>query len=147
MFQRILIAWDGSPVALRAFDVAIDVARRYHAELIAVSVAYSPAHAETASDRERTTDAAHRYLQETFSEVSDRAHRAGLDVEHRIITGDAPVRAILHHAHEHAIDLIVCGHHHARRAGRLLLRGVAQDLIADSSVPVLVVSNGTLDLQ
>ena len=47
MFQRILIAWDGSEVSLRAFDAAIDVTRRYDAELTAVSIAYSPAHAET----------------------------------------------------------------------------------------------------
>jgi len=145
MFQRILIAWDGSPVAVRAFDVAIDVTRRYEAELVAVSVAYSPARAETAADREETADAARRYLEETFAEVADRAQRAGLEVAHRIIAGEEPVSAILEHAHEHGADLIVCGHHHARRAGRLLLRGVAQDLVARSEVPVLVISNGTLD--
>ena len=145
MFQRILIAWDGSPVALRAFDVAIDVTRRYQAELVAISVAYTPAHAETAADREETSEAAHRYLEETFNDVADRAQRVGLDVEHRIITGTTPVQAIVDHAHQHGIDLIICGHHHARRAGRLLLRGVAQDLVAQSPIPVLVVANGTLD--
>jgi nucleotide-binding universal stress UspA family protein len=145
MFQRILIAWDGSPVALRAFDVAIDVARRYQAELIAISVAYSPAHAETAGDRQETADAAHRYLRETFDEVIDRAHRVGVDVEHQIVEGETPVRAILDYVHEHGIDLIVCGHHHSRRAGRLLLPGVSQDLVANARVPVLVATNGLLD--
>jgi nucleotide-binding universal stress UspA family protein len=65
MFQRILLAWDGSQVSLSAFDAAIDVARRYEAELVAVSIAYSPAHAETAADRDETADAAHRYLTQT----------------------------------------------------------------------------------
>jgi nucleotide-binding universal stress UspA family protein len=59
MFQRILLAWDGSDLALRACDVAVDVARRYDAELVAVSVSCSPAHAETAADRTETTNAAH----------------------------------------------------------------------------------------
>jgi nucleotide-binding universal stress UspA family protein len=45
MFQRFLLAWDGSHVALRAFDVAIDLVRRYEGELVAVSIAYSPGHA------------------------------------------------------------------------------------------------------
>jgi hypothetical protein len=36
----------------------------------------------------------------------------------------------------------VCGHHPTRRAGRLLLRDIAQDLIQQPA-PVLVVSNGT----
>jgi nucleotide-binding universal stress UspA family protein len=141
MFQRILIAWDGSEVALRAFDAAIDMARRYDAELVAVSIAHSPAHAETAGDRDESTDAAQRYLQETFREVADRAERAGVDVEHQIIEGQAPARALLDHAHEHGFDLLVMGHHHSRRAGRLLLRGVTQQLLAEATIPVLVVSD------
>ena len=111
MFQRIMLAWDGSDVALGAFDVAIDVARRYEAELVAVSVAHSPAHAETRADRRESAQAAHRYLEETFNDVADRAHRAGVDVEHQIIEGATPGEALLAYAHEHGFDLIVCGHH------------------------------------
>lgn len=143
MFQRILFAWDGSEVALRAFDVAIDVTRRYEAELIAVSIAYSPAHAETAADRAESTDAAYRYLEQTFGEVKDRAERAGVEVTHEIIEGDTPARALLAYVHQHGTDLIVCGHHHERRAGRLLLKGITKDLVAGASVPVLVVSDET----
>ncbi|HTU79206.1 MAG TPA: universal stress protein [Solirubrobacteraceae bacterium] len=143
MFQRLLIAWDGSDAALRAFDVAIDVARRYDAELVAVSVAYSPAHAETSGDREESAAAAHRYLRETFAEVADRALRAGVDVEHQIIEGRDPSRALLEHAHEHGFDMIVMGHHRSRSAGRLLLRGVARELLAGATIPLLVVSEQT----
>jgi nucleotide-binding universal stress UspA family protein len=142
MFQRILIAWDGSPASLRAFDAAIDITRRYDAELVAVSVAYSPAHAETGADRRETVDAAHRYLVETFAEVADRAQRAGIEVSHEIVDGDTPAEALSQYAHEHGVDLIVCGHHPTRRAGRLLLRDIAQELIQQPT-PVLVVSNGT----
>jgi nucleotide-binding universal stress UspA family protein len=141
MFQRILLAWDGSELALRAFDAAIDMSRRYEAELVAVSVAYSPTHAETDADRHESSEAAHRYLQSTFHDVADRAQRVGVDVEHQIIDGDTPARALLDHVHEHGFDLIVCGHHHDGRAGRLLLTGLTQDLLASSSVPVLVVSD------
>jgi nucleotide-binding universal stress UspA family protein len=143
MFQRILLAWDGSEVALRAFDVAIDVTRRYEAELTVLSIAYSPAHAETAGDRAESTDAAYRYLQASFDEVKDRAERAGVAAAHDIIEGDPPARALLDYVHRHGTDLIVCGHHHERRAGRLLLKGITQDLIAGAHVPVLVVSDAT----
>jgi nucleotide-binding universal stress UspA family protein len=141
MFQRILLAWDGSELAVRAFDVAIDVTRRYDAELVAVSVAYTPAHAETAADRSETSDAAHRYLESTFAEVADRATRAGVDVSHEIIDGDTPARALLEHVHSYGFDLIVCGHHHDGRAGRLLLTGITQDLLDAGAVPVLVVND------
>lgn len=142
MFQEILIAWDGSPSAEWAFDVAVDLARRYEAELCAGSVAYSPAHAETASDREESVGAARRYLEETFAEVRDRAERAGVHVEHVIIEGDDPASAILDYAHEHGMDLIVVGHHRSKRAGRFLIRGLAEKTIITSDVPVLVVTSG-----
>ena len=139
MFQRFLLAWDGSSVALRAFDVAIDLVRRYEGELVAVSIAYSPGHAETSADREESTAAARHYLEESFTEVRDRADRAGVGVEHEIIRGDQPARALLSYAHEHGFDLIICGQHHSRRAGRLLLHGVAEDLVRAAVTPVLVV--------
>jgi nucleotide-binding universal stress UspA family protein len=141
MLQRILLAWDGSDVALRAFDAAIDLTRRYDAELVAVSIAHSPAHAETAADREETAAAAQRYLTQTFAAVADRAHRAGVEVRHEIIDGQTPARALLDYAHTRGCDLIVCGHHRTGRAGRLLLKGVAPELIEDGT-PVLVVSDG-----
>lgn len=140
MIQRILLAWDGSELALRAFDVAIDIVRRYDADLVAVSVAHSPAHAETAADRTETIDAAHQYLTKSFEDVTDRAHRAGVDVTHVIVDGETPAQALLEYAHEHGFDLIVCGHHHSGRAGRLLLKGIAEELI-DNGMPVLVVND------
>jgi nucleotide-binding universal stress UspA family protein len=139
MFQRIMLAWDGSDLARAAFDVAIDLARRYGGELVAVSVAYTPSHAETRSDRAESAEAARRYLIGTFQEIADRAHRAGVDVEHQVIEGENPARALLDHAHEHGFDLIICGHHHTRRAGRLLLHDIAGDLVREAPMPVLVV--------
>jgi nucleotide-binding universal stress UspA family protein len=139
MFQQIMLAWDGSDVALRAFDLAIDLTRRYEADLVAVSVAYSPAHAETDADREESAEAAHRYLADSFREVADRAERAGVSVRHEIIAGDSPTEVLVGYAHEHGFDLIVCGHHHSRRAGRLLLRGVTHELMDATGVPLLVV--------
>lgn len=135
-----MLAWDGSDLALRAFDVAIDIARRYEADLVAVSVAYSPAHAETAADRNETTENAHRYLESTFAEVSERAHRIGLDVRHQVVEGKTPARALVAYATENGFDLIVCGHHRQGRAGRLLLTGLTEELVGISEIPVVVVT-------
>lgn len=141
MFQRILLAWDGSEVALRAFDAAIDVTRRYDAELVAVSIAYSPAHAETTADRDETVEAAHEYLTQTLADVVDRAQRAGIDVTHEIIDGQSAAKTLLDYAHTHGFDLIVCGHHRAGRVGRLLLKDVAAQLI-ENGAPILVINDG-----
>jgi nucleotide-binding universal stress UspA family protein len=139
MFQRFLLAWDGSRAAVRALDIAIDITRRYDGELTAVSIAHTPAHAETTADRDESFDAAVRYLKTTFTEVGDRAERAGVTITHEIIHGNNPARALLRHAHEHGFDLIICGQHHNQRAGRLLLQGVADDLVQAAKVPILVI--------
>jgi nucleotide-binding universal stress UspA family protein len=140
MLQRILVAWDGSELAVRALDMAIDIGRRYGAELTALSIARSPAHAETDEDRRETAAAAHRYLAESFAEVSDRASRAGVQANHATIEADEVSRAMLGYAHEHGFDLIVCGHHRGRRVGRLLLHGLAEELLGGAT-PVLVVTD------
>ena len=142
MFQQILIAWDGSPPAEWAFDAAADLARRYDADLVALSVAHSPAHAETTADRRESVDAARRYLEETFARVRDRAERAGVAVEQVVIEGDQPAASILDYAHDHGFDLLVIGHHHRRRSGRFLLHGLAERTIEAAELPVLVVANG-----
>jgi nucleotide-binding universal stress UspA family protein len=143
MFQRILLAWDGSRVARRALDVAIDLARRYEAEIVAASVAHSPAHAETEADRLESVEAARRYLEETLELVRDRADRVGVRLEHTIIEGDHPPDDLLSYAHEHAADLIVTGHHRRGRGGRFVLQGFAEQLARAGSIPVLIV--GELD--
>ncbi|HLY86492.1 MAG TPA: universal stress protein [Gaiellaceae bacterium] len=142
MFNQILIAWDGSPPSEWAFDAALDLARRYEAQLRAVSVAHSPAHAETREDRQESVDAARRYLDETFEQVRDRADRAGVSVDHVIVEGDNPASDILGYAHEHGFDLLVVGHHRKTRSGRFLIHGLTAETIEASEIPVLVVANG-----
>jgi nucleotide-binding universal stress UspA family protein len=138
MFRRVLAAWDGSEPALRALDLAVDLARRYEAEIVAASVAHAPAHAETGADRQESVDAARRYLEESLARVRDRADRVGVPLEHAIIEGDHPAEDLLRFAHEHGFDLIVAGHHRAGRAGRLFLHDLAERLLASSSLPILI---------
>lgn len=139
MFQRILIAWDGSEVARRALDLAVDLARRYDAELVAASVARSPTHAETEADRAESAQAARAHLEETFGRVRDRADRIGVALEHVVIEGDHAAQDLLDYAHEHGFDLLVVGHHRRTRGGRLLLHGVPQALIDAAELPIMIV--------
>jgi nucleotide-binding universal stress UspA family protein len=142
MFQRILIAWDGSRPARRALDVAVDLARRYQAEIVAVSVAHSPGHAETEADRAESVDAARAYLTASFADVRDRADRIGVPLEQVVIEGDHPADDLLGYAHEHGFDLVVAGHHRGRRGGRVLFHGLVDRLVAAGTITVLVVSEG-----
>ena len=141
MFRRLLLAWDGSPPAQRALDVAVGIARRYGGEIVAASVAHSPTHAETEEDRAESVDAARRFLEASFARVRDRAERAGVPIEHAIIEGEEPAEEIVRYAHEHGFDLVIAGHHRRRRPGRLVLHGLADRLVAHADIPVLIVGD------
>lgn len=142
MFARLLLAWDGSPPARRALDLAISLARTYGSEIVATSIAYSPTHAETEEDRRESVDAARQFLESSFSRVRDRAERAGVAIEQVIIESDEPAEAIVQYARDRAVDLVVVGHHRGRRRpGRLFLHGLADRLATRSDVAVLVTSD------
>jgi nucleotide-binding universal stress UspA family protein len=145
MFHRILLAWDGSKPARHALDVAIDLARRYDADIVAISVAYSPAHAETSEDMNESVEAAREHLQGTLESLRDRADRVGVELEHVIIEGDHPSDQIVAYAHEHGFDLVVTGRHKIGRAGRLLLHGLAERFAEKSDIAVLIVGEANGD--
>jgi nucleotide-binding universal stress UspA family protein len=145
MFQEILIAWDASRPAVHALDVAIDLARRYDGEVIAVSVATAPTHAETREDREESLQAAREHLEGTLGELRDRADRVGVPLEHVIITGSDPAKEILRFAHERGADLVIVGRHATSRAGRMLLHGVSEALARSAELPVMIVGEGNGD--
>jgi len=140
MFGSVLLAWDGSPTAKRALDVAVGLARRYDAGIVAASIAHSPTHAETEEDRVESVEAARRYFEESFAGLRDRAERAGVAIEHVIVEGDDPAEDMVRYAHEQGFDLVVVGHHRGRRPpGRLALHGLADRLAARADLPVLIV--------
>jgi nucleotide-binding universal stress UspA family protein len=139
MFHRILLAWDGSRPARHALDAAVDLARRYDADIVVVSVAHAPAHAETREDRAESTAAAREHLEGTLAGVRDRADRVGVPLEHVVLEGDRPAEEILAYAHRHGFDLVVAGRHRTGRAGRLLLHELAERLARQGTLPVLIV--------
>jgi nucleotide-binding universal stress UspA family protein len=141
MFQRLLLVWDGSRPSQRALDLAIGIARRYDAEIVAVSVAHSPTHAETEEDRRESIDAVRRYVEASFERVRDRPERAGVRIVQVVLEAEQPVEELVGYAHEHGFDLVLVGHHRTRRVGRFFLRGLAERMVAVADLPVLIVSD------
>lgn len=137
MFQRILVAWDGSELAQRALHTGVDIALRYEAEVVAASVLTPPGgrHPEGGSE---TLDDAHRRLEARFARVREE-DLAGVPVSHEMIEGRHPGKDLLAYVHEHGFDLVVIGHHRDPHPGVLVLHGVTEEIVADADVPVLVV--------
>jgi len=146
--ERILTAVDGSVSSLKAVALAADLATKYSAELILVTVAQELSAVLTA---ELETYVRQEHIDTPLSELGP-AHAetvlAGARLEaqangaRRISTrsssGD-PAEEIIALAEDLRPDLIVIGSRgHGRLAG-LLLGSVAQKVLAHAACPVLVV--------
>lgn len=146
--KRIMAAVDGSAPSLKAVTLAADLAARYGAELMLLTVtrALSPAltaELETYIRQERidvplgelTSEHAARVLADAV--LAAQANGA-IRVSSRSRSGD-PTEEIIGLAEDWQADLIVIGSRgHGRLAG-LLLGSVAQKVLAHASCPVLVV--------
>lgn len=137
-----MLAWDGSENAAAAYAVAADIARRYNAELVAVSVAHAPEHAELAGERDRALEEARAFYARKLEPLAEEAGRSGLRLRHEVIAGDHPAEGLLQHARDGAFDLIVIGRRGMGRTSWFRMGSVTDRVARYAPCPVMVVGRG-----
>jgi nucleotide-binding universal stress UspA family protein len=146
--QRILVAVDGSVPSLNAVDFAADLASKYGAELILLTVVphLSPELDPAVEEYARLEHVQVREAELSLTMADSVLDNARRKARARGITrisaepsfGD-PAQAIIAVARDQQADLIVVGSRgHGRLAG-LLLGSVAQKVISLAHCPVVVV--------
>jgi nucleotide-binding universal stress UspA family protein len=153
MFRRILVATDLTAGSIPALRVALEMGRRFAAEVVALYVTEPPYHnrswyapfepSETElleALRIRQRDAAVRALEEQIEE----AHAGGQNgadvrkvVKEGVAADEIPATAL-----EVGADLIVVGTHGRKGAKHLLLGSIAEHVLRAAACPVLTVRPG-----
>ena len=137
MFGKILVAFDGSAPSRQAYEVGLDLAKRYQSEIHVVAVARPPDFAEDV-ETEAALESAREHLGKRFGELESLAAHAGLKPRLRIVTGH-PAEQIVRVAEEHRIELIILGHRGHGVFERWLLGSVSRTVIAYAHCAVMVV--------
>ncbi len=110
MFEKILVAYDGSGQSERALEAAVDLAKCSQRTLCLVSVIEKLPH--YAEETMNGVDEAVENLQKRYETLQERAaakaERAGIVVTSRVVPGH-PVEEIIHVADQEKVDLIVLG--------------------------------------
>lgn len=130
-FRRLLVASDGSPHSQAAWRVALALAKDWHSELLAVSVARGEGEVPEVED--------------ILATLRGEAEREGIPVTALSLVG-APDEAIVQAALTHGADFIILGSHGRTGLSRLLMGSVTERVIGQASCPVLVVKRGIGDV-
>jgi nucleotide-binding universal stress UspA family protein len=143
-FKKVLIAFDNSDPAMKAFTVAEDLAKRYNAQLVVLSVVELPfpylvprvAPADITAAREHATDD----LRSKVDSLVLQARNDGVDAKGEVMDkGGSPVKLILEYADAEGVDLIVAGSRGLGGFEKMLLGSVSSGLVSHAHYGVLVI--------
>jgi len=137
VYRRILVGYDGSEPAKKAFRSACDLALKDGAELFVLSVCRPP---EVGDDveSEAVIENSRRYHEALLGELKPVAAAQGIKARFEVGVGH-PAEQIIYDADRHDVDLIVVGHRGRSRFARLLLGSVSKQVVQYAGRPVLVV--------
>ncbi len=148
MYSKILVPTDGSALSQQAAAAAVEFARAVGAEIVAVSVAQPypmiAAEAVVVLDTETETRALLEQAQQNVDKVAQLAKAAGVACSVGTALSYVPHEEIIKAAVDHHCDLIFMGSHGRHGLSKLLAGSVTQNVLAYSSIPVLVLRPGGL---
>jgi nucleotide-binding universal stress UspA family protein len=144
MFKHILLATDGSPASAHAAKLAVNLARTHGAKLMAVYVMdpypYLGIGESNPYGFQAYMAAAQKHAAQAHAEVEVLCTHGGVHVplEVRAIENTAASNGIVQTAKDESADLIVMGSHGRSGIARLMLGSVANKVVAESSIHVLI---------
>lgn len=136
MFKKLLVAFDGSEHAMRAFDMALAIADANGAEIVVLSVA-QPAEPATMVETSAAIDSATEQFEQQFEELRKRAERRGMAMRSKVAVGHV-AEQIIRAATQEAVDIIVMGHRGKSLVQRWLLGSVSKRVISYAPCSVLI---------
>jgi nucleotide-binding universal stress UspA family protein len=142
MFQRILLATDGSAASEHAAQLAVDLAKVHGARITALYVVdpypYLGIGESNPLGFQAYMSAALEHAAVAHNKVATQCEKAGVAFQPRLAEDVAAAAGILQTARQTEADLVVVGSHGRTGLSRLMLGSVASKVVAESPVPVLV---------
>ena len=136
-FQRILVAFDASPHAEHALDVALSMAGDMKAKLYVLAVIRPPEVAESAEFNAVLDEERERY-ECSFIPIRERAKQKGIELDTDVVVGH-PAEQILHRADAIQASLIVMGKRSHTILHRWMLGSNTERVLKYAHCPVMIV--------
>jgi nucleotide-binding universal stress UspA family protein len=136
-FQRILVAFDASPHAEHALNVALSMAGDMKAKLFVLAVIRPPELAESAEFNAVLDEGRERY-ESSFVPIRERAKQKGIELETDVVVGH-PAEQILHRADTIQASLIVMGKRSHTILHRWMLGSNTERVLKYAHCPAMIV--------
>jgi nucleotide-binding universal stress UspA family protein len=139
MFEKIVVAYDGSEGSRKALHSACELVKVGASEVLALAVLeHLPKYAATVGEVEETQEQGRQYLNEVLTEAQELALAMQVDLRVDQVPGQA-AQAIVRYAHEHESDLIVLGHSGHSGVWGAFLGTTADKVVRHAHCSVLIV--------
>ena len=137
MYRRILTGYDGSEAGRKAFDAALELARKDAAELFVLTVARPPEIGDDV-ETEAVIENSRAYHHKLLAPLQRVVESSGVKGHFEVAVGH-PAEQIIYDADRHDVDLIVVGDRGRSKFARLLLGSVSKQVVQYAGRAVLVV--------
>ncbi|SCC70749.1 universal stress protein [Acinetobacter albensis] len=142
-YQTIVVPVDGSETAYAAVAKSIEFAQAFGSKIIVVQVLsldpYIAAEYISAHQTNDLIERARTSILESLDAAKVKFNQYGIEVETKILEGQVIHREIIKVAEENHADLIIIGSHGRTGLKKFFLGSVAQSLLGESHIPVLIV--------
>ncbi|MCG9510009.1 universal stress protein [Acinetobacter pittii] len=143
LYQHILVPIDGSETSMVAMKEAIKLGKALNSKITVVQVmALDPFIADAYVKTGETNELIERtrtYLLDILEQAKQQFSNEGITVETKLLEGFVVHEEIIQAAQDLNVDLIVMGSHGRTGVRKLVLGSVAQKVLGESHIPVLIV--------
>ncbi|WP_407305294.1 universal stress protein [Acinetobacter sp.] len=142
-YHNILVPIDGSETANAAVAKAVEFAKAFGSKVTVVQVLaldpYIAAEYISANQTNDLIERARTAIIESLEAAKVKFHEQGIEVETKLLEGQVIHSEIVQAAEESNADLIIIGSHGRTGLKKLFLGSVAQSVLGESRIPVLIV--------
>jgi nucleotide-binding universal stress UspA family protein len=138
VFNKIVVAIDGSAASEKALAAAVDLAGHYRAELTALGVVELPTVAGVVGEVEGLREGTEAHFRQIGQAAVEYARSKGVAL-HSVIVRGHPADAIVRYAEAEGANLVVLGQHGHSRIARFFLGSTTDRVSEHVACTVMIV--------
>jgi nucleotide-binding universal stress UspA family protein len=141
MIKHIMVPYDKSEPANRAFEFAIDLAKKYNSSIsiVACVIPQVPMDPNFGTAYADTLKLMRQDAASTISKLESRLKELKISAKAEVLMGVSITDELLSYAESHKVDLIVMGSRGLGGFKKMLLGSVASGVSQHSKSPVLII--------